>query len=96
MSNIFRGQGYAYIELDTGEDLATVNDLKILAQKPDKSKVEYTGTVSNTTMVKYEFANGDLDLAGIWRFQAYFTVAGRKCYGDIVMEEIMEPIKQVT
>ncbi len=70
------------IVLNTGITITGADDLKIKYQKPDGTTGEWTATASGTTSVKYTTADGDIDQAGAWTFQAYAEVSGGKFHGE--------------
>lgn len=92
MSAIFTTQGYLVIVLDTGIDLSTASVTKILYRKPSGVKGEFTATVFETTKLRYQFTNTDLDLPGQWSFQAYVVIGGLNAYGEIVRQSISKTL----
>jgi hypothetical protein len=88
MSAIFTTQGFLVIVLDTGIDLSTASNLKILYKKPSGVKGEFTATVFETTKLRYQFDNDNLDIPGQWSFQAFVTIGGLNAYGEIVRQKI--------
>jgi hypothetical protein len=77
MSKIYVGDVGKIIRLDTdpeglGIELATANTLKILVKKPDGTLDEWEATqYSDTTQIQYITEEGDLDIKGTYKFQAY-------------------------
>jgi hypothetical protein len=92
MSAVFTTQGYLVIVLDTGIDLSLAATTKILYKKPTGVRGEFTATVFETTKLRYQFTNADLDVSGEWQFQAYVTIGGLNAYGEIVRQSIKKPL----
>lgn len=82
---IFKNQSLVSIQLDSLTDLTTASSLKILYRKPDYTVGEWTGTLSGTTVVKYDVPdNTVLDQAGTWYIQIKTTIAGKDLFGNLV------------
>jgi hypothetical protein len=92
MNQLFRGQTYVELVLDTGNDLTGTTNHKILAKKQDGSKVEWSATPVGTT-IKYEVQPTDLDQVGKLEIQAYYEVSGRKAFGKVVVVQILDNLK---
>ena len=82
MSSVYKNQSYLTIYLDTNVTLTTATTKEILYQKPDGTTGEWTGTIYDTTQIKYDVQDGDIDQAGEWKFQSYFVLDGKKGYGE--------------
>jgi hypothetical protein len=80
---IYKGQTLAPIELDTGYDLATATNQKILFRRPDKTTGAWVATITGTKL-RYQLQAGDINAVGYWTVQSYFEVDGKKAYGDII------------
>jgi hypothetical protein len=80
--SVYNGQGLLKISLETGQDLTDATSPKVLFEKPDRTKGEWTGTVSGTK-IEYAVQANDIDQKGIWRFQVKYTISGRDAYGEI-------------
>ena len=92
MNSIFTTQGFLVIVLDTGIDLTLASVTKIIYKKPSGRKGEFTATVFETTKLRYQFTNTDLDIAGYWTFQAYVVIGGLNAYGEIVGQRITKTL----
>lgn len=88
---LYKNQSVITITLDTGVDTTAATVKKILYEKPNKVKGEWTAT-SSTTFLSYDVANNDIDIAGLWKFQAYLEIGGKKSYGAIVTENFDTPL----
>lgn len=88
---LYNKQSLITITLDTGVDTTTASVKKILYEKPGKIKGEWTAT-SSTTFLSYNLSNGDIDVPGLWKFQAYLEIGGKKSYGTIVTENFDTPL----
>ena len=81
MSEVYKNQSYLTIYLDTNVDLTTATSMEILYKKPDGTTGEWDGSADDTTKIKYDVQDGDLDQAGQWYFQAKFILNGETAYG---------------
>ena len=81
---IFKGQTVT-LELDTGRDLTGWEGF-ILYKKANGNEGEWTGSISGTT-VSYDIAEGDIDVAGVWKVQAKATLGTEREYGKIQVLE---------
>jgi len=70
------------IILDTGVDISSATVLQVKYQKPDGVTGEWTGTVQDTTKIRYTLSEDDIDVAGRWTFQSYVEVSGGKWHGE--------------
>lgn len=92
--SIFKLQSLITISLETSYTLLGSASVKrILYAKPDGTDGFWTASVSGTKLT-YGLANGDIDQAGVWKFQAYIEAGGLKGYGEIVEQEIELPLDQ--
>jgi hypothetical protein len=87
-----KGQSLLLISLDTGYDLTTVDEMKIVYKKPDDSAGEFVAT-ANGTKVEYQCQEGDIDQEGDWEFRSYIVVDGRDAEGDPVKRTFKASIK---
>lgn len=87
MSDIHTGQ-MLRLRFDTGQDLTSASNKKILYNKPDGTAGGWTATAELTTFLYYDTAEADLDQPGMWKLQTYCEIAGKKLYGDIVVENV--------
>lgn len=80
---IFVGQSFFNIRLDTNRDTTGVIDQKIQYMKPDNTLGEWQGTLDGTEVV-YEVQPGDIDMEGDWWIRAYILSGLREGYGSYV------------
>lgn len=100
MSTLFKGQSLFEIKLDTGIDISTATEKKVLYKRPDGTLGEWVSTAvqsnptgpPNTIMV-YQLADGDINMAGNWQFQSYVVIGGKAGYGSIVTENVGVTLK---
>ncbi len=92
MNQIFKDQTNLTISLDTGLDLTGASETKILAKRPNGSKKEFAATPTGSVL-SYQLADGDIDRAGIWKFQAYVVKGGKKSFGKIIEKVFLENLK---
>jgi hypothetical protein len=81
---VFKGQTITP-SLDTDVDLTGYNGF-ILYEKPNTVKGQWAGTISGDT-VSYDITDTDIDVAGVWKVQAYATDGTEHKYGKIVVIE---------
>ena len=83
MSHVFKTQSLLTISVETDyASLAAASTKLINYTKPQGQTGSFTATASGTTLT-YALANGDIDQAGLWKFQAYIVVGGLKGIGSI-------------
>jgi hypothetical protein len=63
------------IEIETGQDLEGATALEIRYRKPDGSVGAWDALPYQTTKAQYTTLEGDIDIAGEWRFQVYAELA---------------------
>jgi len=76
MGKIYVNQSKLRLQLNTGVDIASGDELEIKYMKPDSSTVEAfpAQEVEGTEgAIYYDFQIGDLDTAGTWTFWAFIT-----------------------
>jgi hypothetical protein len=91
---IFNTQGYLSIVLDTNVDLNAVSAtaLAIKYRKPSGATGSWSASIHQSTKLIYNFANSDLDEVGLWKAQAFFTVAGKNAICDIVTFDVTQKL----
>jgi hypothetical protein len=70
-SKPFVGDIGTVITVNTQTDLTDATVLKLMVLKPDESEVEWVGTKYNSTYIRFVTRDGDLNLAGEYKVQAY-------------------------
>ncbi len=99
MSKIYVGDVGKVIRLDTdpeglGIELATASTLKILVKKPDGTLDEWDATqYSDTTQIQYITQDGDLDIKGTYKFQAYIAWGTSEHKGETASVKVYEAFK---
>lgn len=81
------------IRLDTGIDLSQATDIYIRYRKPNHNEGAWQATVDGEEII-YKTKTSDLDIPGIWHFQAVVKINGNLIKGRIVNQKIYKPIKQ--
>ena len=81
---IFKGQTIT-LGLDTDVDISGF-DGYILYEKPNLVQGQWSGTIS-TDIVSYDITETDVDVAGVWKVQAYATDGTEHIYGKITVVE---------
>jgi hypothetical protein len=62
------------IIVDTCSDISAATSVILKIEKPDGTKVEWTGVVYQTTKIRYVIIEGDFDQAGKYLLQAYAEI----------------------
>lgn len=89
---IYNTQSYFSVRLATGLDLSTATVTRILYKKPNGTTGYWTATTDAETLV-YAVEDGDIDQSGVWEFQGYVEVGGRKGFGETVQTLIGQNIQ---
>lgn len=84
--DIYTAQGYLTLTLDTGIDLSTATETKIVSKSPSGSVIEFNASVVESTKLRYNFTDSDITEFGNWQFQAKITIDGRTGLGQIVKQ----------
>lgn len=88
----FETQTLLTITVETSySSLGSATVKRILFVKPNGSKGYWAGTVAGTTLT-YQVQTGDIDQAGIWKFQSYIEVGGLIGFGNIVTHNFEKPL----
>jgi hypothetical protein len=91
--SVFKTQtGWSVVAETEESNLAAATEKLILYKKPNRAKGEWIATVSGTTLV-YNVVDGDLDIAGTWRFQAFYVLDGKRYFGKVASKIIEAPLK---
>ena len=77
----FVGDVGTVITVNTREDISTATKVSLMVQKPDGSEDEWIGTIYNERYIRYTIADGDFNVAGTYRLQAYVEMPGWKGRG---------------
>lgn len=83
----------------TAVDVSSASTLTILARKPDGTVIEWTATAGpadpdatpsdgSDGAFHYLTTDGDLDAAGLWRFQGYVVVGSGEWHTDTRQERV--------
>ncbi|MEO7308530.1 MAG: hypothetical protein ABIR78_05945 [Ferruginibacter sp.] len=83
MDKVYSQQSLLTLNLETGNsNVATAEVKKILFKRPDETKGFWTATADGTKLV-HVLSNGEINMPGLWQFQAYIELAGKKGFGLI-------------
>lgn len=88
---VFKNQGYLTITAETGLDLTSATNPRILYKNPNGTTGHFVATKSGTQLV-YQCSDTDLDIAGEWQFQAFVEIGGLNAYGEIFRQTVETPI----
>jgi hypothetical protein len=81
---IFKGQTIT-LSLDTDVDISGFDGF-ILYEKPNYVQGQWEGTITSDT-VSYDITETDVDVAGVWKVQAYATDGAEHIYGKMTVIE---------
>jgi hypothetical protein len=88
----YKGQTLKLISVETGSSsLGSATVKRILYEKPGRQTGYFEGTASGTKLT-YQPVDGDIDQTGLWKFQSYIEISGKKGYGDITTQYFETPI----
>lgn len=87
----FIKSGIVTLTLDTEIDISLATVKKILYKKPSGTIGEWTATAAGTALT-YPLTNIDIDIPGVWQFQTYVEIGGKKGYGAIVEQVFMQTL----
>jgi hypothetical protein len=86
---------YTALTVDAEIDISTASVVKILYQKPDGSKGEFSATASGQNAV-YVFSSAELDMVGSWLFQVKYTIGAKigysRIYYDVVTPNLSDDL----
>jgi len=86
--SIHKGDIGAVIAIDVGEDLDLADEVKVYVKKPySASSVEWTNSVDGQE-VSCTTADGDLSVAGTYRFQVWADLGSWSGYSSITTLEV--------
>jgi hypothetical protein len=96
MSKIYEGDVGVQFVLDTGQDLDDSTKRELHVMKPSGAEVVWAASIYDdpitgnpTQCLTYISVNGDLDLAGVYKIQAYVEWGpGSKHLGDTVLLDV--------
>lgn len=72
------------IIVDTCSDISAATEMKLSVEKPDGEVVEWSGTLYDTTNIKYVVQDGDFDQSGEYTLQSYVEISGWSGRGNSV------------
>lgn len=91
MNKVYVGDTGTAIILDTGTSLATATSVGIEVKKPNGSKVNWAGSVVESTKVSFVTLAGTLDQPGEWKLQAVVTLPNGTWKGETVVVRVYPP-----
>lgn len=92
MSHVFKTQSLLTITAETGyPSLGAASVTRIKYTKPSGASGYWDATVSGTTL-NYSVQPGDINEAGVWKFQSYIEVGGLNAPGKIDSHLFEKPL----
>ena len=93
MANYYTGDHGTVILVDVKEDIRTATSLILKIKKPNaNTTVDWVGTRSGITKIKYIVKAKDWNVSGTYKIQAYVVMPGWVGRGDITTFVIEEPL----
>lgn len=90
--SLFQNEALLTIVLETENDsLASAEVTRILYKKPGGTEGYWDASVSGTKLM-YALEVGDIDIVGVWSFQAYTETGGLPHFGTIATKQVQKPI----
>lgn len=90
MSYPFKGQDIS-IAIDVNQSIISFGITQILYEKPDKSTGVWDANIDGENLV-YNATNGEIDQAGLWKFQGFLSGSGENYYTTKVTQYFDAPI----
>lgn len=78
----YAGDTGTEIIVDTCSDITTATTADLLVEKPDGTVETWSGSVYDTTKIRYIVQSGDFDQAGEYFLQAYVVMPGGTWRGN--------------
>lgn len=77
--------------VETGIDMSTATQTRVIYKKPDQTTSYFTATVSGTTLL-VDIPGASNDVAGQWKFHSSVTLPGYAApfLGDVVTLKVMD------
>jgi hypothetical protein len=91
-TSVFMGDVGTEIIVDCGADITTATVRSIVVRKPSGVKVIWPAEMLTSTMIKYTVLEGDLDIPGKWKLQAYVEMPSGKWFGEVAALNVSRPI----
>jgi hypothetical protein len=92
-NKIYKGDVGTVFIVDVGESLADASVVKLYVAKPNGEAPEWAATKYGDTSLKYTAAQGDLDVAGLYKVQPYVEKPDWKGRGNTVSFTVHEYFK---
>ena len=81
------------ISIDVGEDISAATAVKIHYKKPDGTVGNWTASVADDDQsVEYNTQASDINVVGLWQFQAHITLPTWNGYSTIVKQQVNEAL----
>ena len=91
-TSVFAGDVGTEIMVDCGADITTATVRSIIVRKPSGVKVVWDAQTLTSTMIKYTVVDGDLDVVGRWKLQAYVEMPSGRWFGEVATLNVARPI----
>jgi hypothetical protein len=91
MSKVYVGDTGTAIVLDTLQDLTGASLAAIEVRKPSGALLTWTGSVFETTKVRFITLADTLDIPGEWAMQAKVTMPSGSWLGEVALLRVYAP-----
>ena len=92
VAGVFAGDVGTEIMVDCAADITTATVRSIIVRKPTGVKVVWPAEMLTSTMIKYTVVDGDLDVVGRWKLQAYVEMPSGRWFGEVATLNVARPI----
>ena len=91
-TSVFAGDVGTEIIVDCGADVSTATVRNIIARKPAGTRVVWAAQLLTSNLIKYTVVDGDLDVVGNWKLQAYIEMPSGRWSGEVATLFVARPI----
>jgi hypothetical protein len=69
---------------DVEVDITEATEMEIRYKKPSKETGVWDAALDDSTSIFYVIKEGDLDIQGLWQFQAFITTSDWSIPGEVI------------
>jgi len=91
-TSVFAGDVGTEIIVDCGADVSTATVRNIVVRKPAGTRVVWPAQLLTSNLIKYTVVDGDLDVVGNWKLQAYIEMPSGRWSGEVATLFVARPI----
>lgn len=80
--------------VDCGTDISDATTVKLMILKPGSStEIEWTGSIYSTQYIRYTTVDGDFNVAGLYRLQAFVDTPDGEWRGETTTFRVYDDFK---